>query len=79
MNNEYCMHLSHGIWIRCIQCIQNCHILYFDLTTYREVAKAVSRIIALSLDLESEFFCKPDMLGEPIAVLRLLHYEGNKQ
>ncbi|XP_031249247.1 2-oxoglutarate-Fe(II) type oxidoreductase hxnY-like isoform X2 [Pistacia vera] len=41
-----------------------------------EVAKAVARIIALALDLEVDFFDKPEMLGEPIATLRLLHYEG---
>ncbi|XP_044464907.1 2-oxoglutarate-Fe(II) type oxidoreductase hxnY isoform X2 [Mangifera indica] len=41
-----------------------------------EVAKAVARIIALALDLEVGFFDKPEMLGEPIATLRLLHYEG---
>lgn len=41
-----------------------------------KVAKAIARIIALSLDLESGFFDKPEMLGHPIATLRLLHYEG---
>ncbi|KAG2713042.1 hypothetical protein I3843_04G147300 [Carya illinoinensis] len=41
-----------------------------------EIAIAVARIIALALDLESEFFDKPDMLGKSIATLRLLHYEG---
>ncbi|OVA12445.1 Isopenicillin N synthase [Macleaya cordata] len=41
-----------------------------------EVAKAVAKIIALALDLDSDFFDKPEMLGEPIATLRLLHYEG---
>ncbi|XP_077217853.1 azadirone synthase LFS-like isoform X2 [Tasmannia lanceolata] len=40
------------------------------------VAKAVARIIALALDLAGDFFDKPEMLGEPIATLRLLHYEG---
>ncbi|XP_068638221.1 2-oxoglutarate-Fe(II) type oxidoreductase hxnY-like isoform X2 [Aristolochia californica] len=40
------------------------------------VAKAVARIIALALDLDGEFFDKPEMLGESIATLRLLHYEG---
>nr|POE62201.1 putative 2-oxoglutarate-dependent dioxygenase [Quercus suber] len=42
----------------------------------REVARAVARIIALALDLKVEFFDQPEMLGEPIAILRLLHYEG---
>ncbi|XP_028781098.1 2-oxoglutarate-Fe(II) type oxidoreductase hxnY-like isoform X5 [Neltuma alba] len=41
-----------------------------------EVGRAVGRIIALALDLGADFFDKPDMLGEPIATLRLLHYEG---
>ncbi|ONK66809.1 uncharacterized protein A4U43_C06F12200 [Asparagus officinalis] len=40
------------------------------------VAREVARIIALALDLEAGFFDKPEMLGDPIAVLRLLHYEG---
>ncbi|KAF3326781.1 2-oxoglutarate-dependent dioxygenase [Carex littledalei] len=40
------------------------------------VAKEVARIIALALDLPSDFFDRPEMLGEPIATLRLLHYEG---
>lgn len=40
------------------------------------MARAVARIIALALDLEADFFDKPEMLGEPIATLRLLHYEG---
>ncbi|XP_043722737.1 2-oxoglutarate-Fe(II) type oxidoreductase hxnY-like isoform X2 [Telopea speciosissima] len=41
-----------------------------------EVAKKVARIIALALDLDADFFHKPEMLGKPIATLRLLHYEG---
>jgi isopenicillin N synthase-like dioxygenase len=41
-----------------------------------EVAKKVSRIIALALDLDVNFFDKPEMLGDAIATLRLLHYEG---
>ncbi|KAK3024910.1 hypothetical protein RJ639_043225, partial [Escallonia herrerae] len=40
-----------------------------------EVAKKVARIIALALDLEDDFFNRPEMLGKPIATLRLLHYE----
>lgn len=42
----------------------------------REVAKAISRIIALALNLEVDFFDRQEMLGKPIATLRLLHYEG---
>lgn len=41
-----------------------------------KVAKEVARIIALALSLESDFFDKPEMLGNPIATLRLLRYEG---
>ncbi|KAF3951811.1 hypothetical protein CMV_022581 [Castanea mollissima] len=41
-----------------------------------EVARAVARIIALALDLKVDFFDQPEMLGNPIAILRLLHYEG---
>ncbi|KAE9600338.1 hypothetical protein Lal_00046221 [Lupinus albus] len=41
-----------------------------------EVGKAVGRILALALDLNASFFDAPEMLGEPIATLRLLHYEG---
>ncbi|KAL8037671.1 hypothetical protein ABFX02_11G053000 [Erythranthe guttata] len=40
-----------------------------------EVARAVSRLIALALDLNSDFFDQPEMLGKPIATLRLLHYQ----
>lgn len=40
------------------------------------MAKAVARLIALALDLEVDFFDKPEMFGKPIATLRLLHYEG---
>ncbi|CAD5178276.1 unnamed protein product [Musa acuminata subsp. malaccensis] len=43
------------------------------------VARAVARIIALALDLDAGFFDKPEMLGEAIATLRLLHYEGANQ
>lgn len=43
------------------------------------MAKSVARIIALALDLDGDFFDKPEMLGEPIATLRLLHYEGARQ
>ncbi|CAL0322158.1 unnamed protein product [Lupinus luteus] len=41
-----------------------------------EVGKAVGRILALALDLNASFFDGPEMLGEAIATLRLLHYEG---
>ena len=42
----------------------------------REVARKVARIIALALDLEADFFDKPETLGQPIAIMRLLHYGG---
>ncbi|KAK9947808.1 hypothetical protein M0R45_003411 [Rubus argutus] len=41
-----------------------------------EVAKAVARLIALALDLDVHFFDTQEMLGEAIATLRLLHYDG---
>uniref|UniRef100_A0A2P2L276 Non-haem dioxygenase N-terminal domain-containing protein n=1 Tax=Rhizophora mucronata TaxID=61149 RepID=A0A2P2L276_RHIMU len=41
-----------------------------------EVARAVARIMALALDLEIDFFDKPEMLGHPIAIMRLLCYGG---
>lgn len=63
-----------------------CSLLYASLIllsllfyAFSEVAKTVAMIIALALDLERDFFDKPEMLGEPIATLRLLHYEGGKQ
>jgi isopenicillin N synthase-like dioxygenase len=42
----------------------------------REVGKTVARIIALALGLDANFFDKPDTLGEPIAIVRPLHYQG---
>lgn len=48
----------------------------FCVHCFREVAKAVARLIALALDLDVRFFDKQEMLGEAIATLRLLHYEG---
>ncbi|KAL1567796.1 2-oxoglutarate-Fe(II) type oxidoreductase hxnY-like isoform X1 [Salvia divinorum] len=41
-----------------------------------EVARSVSQLIALALGLDINFFDQPKMLGNPIATLRLLHYEG---
>lgn len=40
------------------------------------MAKAVARLVALALDLDINFFDKPEMIGEAIATLRLLHYDG---
>jgi isopenicillin N synthase-like dioxygenase len=50
---------------------QRCYCSHF-----RRVAKSVARIIALALDLDVDFFDRPEMLAKPIATLRLLHYEG---
>ncbi|KAK8970446.1 hypothetical protein KSP40_PGU015880 [Platanthera guangdongensis] len=41
-----------------------------------KVALSMAKIIALALDLDPDFFDKPEIFGEPIATLRLLHYEG---
>jgi len=40
------------------------------------VGKALAKIIALALGLDANFFDEPETLGEPIAILRLLHYQG---
>ncbi|KAL7093671.1 hypothetical protein ACP275_11G053400 [Erythranthe tilingii] len=40
-----------------------------------EVARAVSRLIALALDLNSDFFDQYKMLGKPTAAIKLLHYQ----
>lgn len=80
-------YLHHKLWTleHNFLCALYCVFLkfYFSLPnllfTSSEVAKAVARIIALALDLERDFFDKPEMLGEPIATLRLLHYEGGNQ
>lgn len=40
------------------------------------VAKEIARILALALNLEADYFDRPEMLGKSIATLRLLHYEG---
>ncbi|PKU74923.1 Flavonol synthase/flavanone 3-hydroxylase [Dendrobium catenatum] len=42
------------------------------------VSRSIAKIIALALDLDADFFDKPEMLGDPIATLRLLHYERDK-
>ncbi|XP_028548240.1 2-oxoglutarate-Fe(II) type oxidoreductase hxnY-like isoform X2 [Dendrobium catenatum] len=39
------------------------------------VSREIAKIIALTLDLDAGFFDKPEMLGEPLATLKLLHYE----
>uniref|UniRef100_A0A1J3K5S1 Sexual differentiation process protein isp7 n=1 Tax=Noccaea caerulescens TaxID=107243 RepID=A0A1J3K5S1_NOCCA len=40
------------------------------------VCNAIARILALALDLDSDYFNTSEMLGNPIAYMRLLHYEG---
>jgi isopenicillin N synthase-like dioxygenase len=40
------------------------------------VGRRVARLIALALKLEADFFDKPEILEEPNAILRLLHYVG---
>ncbi|XP_076884603.1 kihadalactone A synthase LFS-like [Bidens hawaiensis] len=41
-----------------------------------EVVRKTTRLIALALDLDAKFFERPEILGNPIAILRLLHYGG---
>ncbi|CAL5360506.1 unnamed protein product [Camellia sinensis] len=48
----------------------------YNIGIESEVAKAISRIIALALNLEVDFFDRQEMLGKANATLRLLHYEG---
>uniref|UniRef100_M4F032 Fe2OG dioxygenase domain-containing protein n=1 Tax=Brassica campestris TaxID=3711 RepID=M4F032_BRACM len=40
------------------------------------VSKDIGRLLALALDLDANYFDTPEMLGKPIATMRLLHYEG---
>ncbi|XP_013654626.1 2-oxoglutarate-Fe(II) type oxidoreductase hxnY-like [Brassica napus] len=40
------------------------------------VCKAIARILALALDLDADYFDTSEMLENPIAYMRLLHYEG---
>lgn len=40
-----------------------------------EVARSVAQLIAVALGLNANFFDQPEMLGKPIATLRLLHYD----
>ncbi|XP_047966475.1 2-oxoglutarate-Fe(II) type oxidoreductase hxnY-like isoform X1 [Salvia hispanica] len=40
-----------------------------------DVAKSISRLLALALGLNVDFFCQPGILGKSIATLKLLHYE----
>lgn len=42
----------------------------------KRVCKAIARILALALDLDADYFDTPEMLANPVATLRLLHYEG---
>ncbi|CAE5959256.1 unnamed protein product [Arabidopsis arenosa] len=40
------------------------------------VSKAIARLLALALDLDVEYFDRTEMLGKPIATMRLLRYQG---
>ncbi|XP_023638406.1 2-oxoglutarate-Fe(II) type oxidoreductase [Capsella rubella] len=40
------------------------------------VCKVIAKLLALALDLDVNYFDKPEILGNPIAVMRLVHYEG---
>ncbi|CAN8289932.1 unnamed protein product [Cochlearia groenlandica] len=41
-----------------------------------KVSKDIARLLALALDLDVNYFDKPEMLGKPIATMRLLRYQG---
>ncbi|KAG6385712.1 hypothetical protein SASPL_154590 [Salvia splendens] len=41
----------------------------------RDVARSISRLIALALGLNVNYFCQPGILGKSIATLQLLYYE----
>lgn len=43
----------------------------------RRVSKDIGRLLALALDLDANYFDTWEMLGKPIATMRLLHYEGH--
>ena len=60
----------------CFYSLFDTDILSIFILAFSEVARAVARIIALALDLDGNFFDQSEMLGDPIATLRLLHYEG---
>lgn len=38
---------------------------------------AIGKLLALALDLDVEYFDRTEMLGKPIATMRLLRYQGN--
>ncbi|XP_010514972.1 PREDICTED: 2-oxoglutarate-dependent dioxygenase tropC-like isoform X1 [Camelina sativa] len=40
------------------------------------VCKAIARVLALALNVEEDYFDKPEMLRNPLAFMRLIHYEG---
>ncbi|CAH2035377.1 unnamed protein product [Thlaspi arvense] len=40
------------------------------------VSKDIARLLALALDLDVNYFDSTEMLGKPIATMRLLHYQG---
>lgn len=43
----------------------------------RRISKAIARLLSLALDLDVDYFDKTEMLGKPIATMRLLRYQGN--
>ncbi|WJX54214.1 RING-type E3 ubiquitin transferase [Trifolium repens] len=62
--------------------IMKCPTCSIDIADYlqnpqvsREVGKAVARMIALALGLDANFFYKPETFGEPIVIVRPLHYQ----
>ncbi|KAG6385713.1 hypothetical protein SASPL_154591 [Salvia splendens] len=66
MEGNYGGILSRGIVI----CL-----MISTLDINRDVAKSISRLLALALGLNVNFFCQAGILGKSIATLKLLHYE----
>lgn len=71
--------MQYAVFVLDIMIDLNNFVLTWDMIficLYRAVARVVGRLISLALDLRSDFFDQPVMLGDPIGILRLLHYEG---
>lgn len=56
---------------------KSCHRKVASCINIRRVSKDIGRLLALALDLDANYFDTPEMLGKPIATMRLLHYQGH--